>query len=149
MTIDAAVFGAGNILVAVLVWQTHRLTSCRLYEIENQLDGLRELASQAFGTALSLEPAQTDSPRTDSSSDQRNQAKPEGTPAPQTDVEPELTNIELLCAKLITLAPPKAALPLIAEPKSRLRPLLEDRGPRDGRTRLRPWPNSGADRRGG
>jgi hypothetical protein len=44
MTIETAVFifAAGSILIAVLIWQTHRRTSRRLGNIEKNLDTLRE-----------------------------------------------------------------------------------------------------------
>jgi hypothetical protein len=44
MTIETAVFvfAAGSILVAVLIWQTHRLTSRRLGKIQNDLDMLQQ-----------------------------------------------------------------------------------------------------------
>jgi hypothetical protein len=44
MTIETAVFvfAAGSILVAVLIWQTHRLTSRRLGKIQNDLDTLQQ-----------------------------------------------------------------------------------------------------------
>jgi Na+/melibiose symporter-like transporter len=44
MTIETAVFiiAGGGILVAVLIWQTHRLTSRRLGKIEKDLDTLRQ-----------------------------------------------------------------------------------------------------------
>jgi hypothetical protein len=44
MTIETAifVFAAGSILLAVLIWQTHRLTSRRLGNLENDLDRLHQ-----------------------------------------------------------------------------------------------------------
>jgi Na+/melibiose symporter-like transporter len=44
MTIEIAVFvfAGGIILVAVLIWQTHRLTSRRLSKLQNDLDRLQE-----------------------------------------------------------------------------------------------------------
>jgi hypothetical protein len=142
MTIDAMVFAAGSILVAVLVWQTHRLNSRRLCNIQNDLDRLEDLASRLLAMGLNWKPGQTVAPETDSVPGQRDQARSEGIPAPSPDVEPELSEVDLLCAKLITLAPPKEALPLLTEPEANLRPLREDQTPlRTGRERLRPWPH--------
>jgi hypothetical protein len=44
MTIETAVFvfATGSTLVAVLLWQTHRLTSRRLGKIQNDLDTLQQ-----------------------------------------------------------------------------------------------------------
>jgi hypothetical protein len=44
MTIETAVFvfAGGSILIAVLIWQTHRLTSRRLGKIEESLDTFRQ-----------------------------------------------------------------------------------------------------------
>jgi Na+/melibiose symporter-like transporter len=44
MTIETAVFVfvGGSILIAVLIWQTHRLTSRRLGKLQNDLDRLQE-----------------------------------------------------------------------------------------------------------
>jgi hypothetical protein len=44
MTIEAAVlvFAAGIFLVAVLIWQTHRLTSRRLGKLQKDLDTLQQ-----------------------------------------------------------------------------------------------------------
>jgi hypothetical protein len=134
MTMDTAVFAAGSILVAAVVWQTHRLNSRRLGEIRNDLDGLRVLASRLL---LNQTPKETVASQTDSGPGQGDPCGPEGTPAPPTDLDPELTEIDLLCAKLITLSPPAVALPLLAEPEA---PQDDQGSPRDGRERLRPWP---------
>jgi hypothetical protein len=141
MTIDGAVFAAGSILVAVVVWQTHRLTSRRLSEIQNGLDGLRELTSRVFVMGLNPTLENTVASEAEPVPEHGDKARSEGTPARSPDVEIELSEVDLLCAKLITLAPPSAALPLLTERESNVSPPLEDReARRDGRERLRAWP---------
>jgi hypothetical protein len=138
MTIDGAVFAAGSMLLAVVVWQTHRLTSRRLSEIQNGLDGLRELTTRVFAMGLNRTPEETVASKREPIPGQDDQARSEGTPTPSPDVVTELSKVDLLCAKLITLAPPSAALPLLTESE---RPPREDRKARqDGRERLRAWP---------
>jgi hypothetical protein len=154
MTVDAAVFAACSILVATLVWQTQRLNNRRLRKIENDLDELRQLVSRVFAADLNWKSAQAVASRGDSAPGQRDQADPVVTPAPSPDLAPpphltplpetappDLSEVDLLCAKLITLAPPAAALPLLTELESSVVPLRKDRGPRrEGRQRLQPWP---------
>jgi Na+/melibiose symporter-like transporter len=73
MTIETAVFvfAAGMILVALLIWQTHRLTRRRLAKIQTDLDALHQasqwllvkgLNRESDGTARS-EPVEKITPR--------------------------------------------------------------------------------------
>jgi hypothetical protein len=133
-TIEAAVFAAGSILIAALIWQTHQLTRRRLNEIHNDLDALKNLVSRLFVMGLNRKPEETAVSGTESAATQSDPAETKQTPVPSLELESELTQVDELCAKLITLAPPKEALPLLSEstPCS---------VPSDGsRKRLRPWP---------
>jgi hypothetical protein len=141
MTIDTALFAAGSIGVVVLVWQLHRLTSQWLREIQHDLDSLRELACGQFVIGLDRTAEEMAASGTDPVLDQGHPASSKGTPTLAADLEPELTQVDLLCDKLITLAPPKTALPLLTKSESRMRPLRENREVRrDGQERLRAWP---------
>jgi hypothetical protein len=128
MTIEVAAFAVGSILVAALIWQTHRVTRRRLDQIHNDLDALSNLVS------LNRKPEEAAASVTETAATQSEPAETEQTPVPTFELEPELAEVDELCAKLITLAPPKEALPLLSEPTQRSMPSDESR------KRLRPWP---------
>jgi hypothetical protein len=111
MTIEAAVFAAGSILIAALIWQTHQLTRRRLNEIHNDLDALKNLVSRLFVMGLNRKPEETAASGTESAVTQSDPVETKQTPVPSLELESELTQVDELCAKLITLAPPKEALP--------------------------------------
>jgi hypothetical protein len=119
MTIEAAVFAAGSILITALIWQTHRLTTRRLGEIHNDLDALKNLVSRLFVMGLNRKPEETAVSGTESAATQSDLAETKQTPVPTLELAPELAEVDELCAKLITLAPPKEALPLLSEPTQR------------------------------
>jgi hypothetical protein len=64
MTIETAVFifAAGSILVAGLIWQTNRLTSRRLGNIEKNLDTLRQEFHWLFLKDLNRKSEETTAP---------------------------------------------------------------------------------------
>jgi hypothetical protein len=136
MTIEAAMFAAGSILIAALVWQTHQLTRRRLNEIRNDLDALKNLVSRRFVMGLNRKPEETAVSGTESAATQSDPAETKPTPVPplELELESELAQVDELCAKLITLAPPKEALPLLSE--STPCSVSSD----GSRRRLRPWP---------
>jgi hypothetical protein len=119
MTIEAALSVAGAVLVFALVWQSHRLTSRRLSEIQSELNALRDLMSRLFLTqtaqntkneppTLSGEkppPRSTDSTET-TDTHQTNDAL-------QLEMKLGVIEVDELCAKLITLVPPSEAAPLL------------------------------------
>jgi Na+/melibiose symporter-like transporter len=57
MTIETAVFvfAAGMILVALLIWQTHRLTGRRLAKIQTDLDALHQASQWLLVKGLNRE----------------------------------------------------------------------------------------------
>jgi hypothetical protein len=134
MTIEVAAFAVGSILVAALIWQTHRLTRRWLDQIHNDLDALSNLVSRAFVMGLNRKPEEAAASVTETAATQNESAETEQTTVPTFVLEPELAEVDELCAKLITLAPPREALPLLSEPTQRSAPSDESR------KRLRPWP---------
>jgi hypothetical protein len=93
MTIEAAVFAAGSILIAALIWQTHQLTRRRLNEIHNDLDALKNLVSRLFVMGLNRKPEETAGSGTESAATQSDPAETKQTPAPSVELESELTTI--------------------------------------------------------
>jgi Na+/melibiose symporter-like transporter len=61
MTIESAVFvfAAGIFLVAVLIWQTHRLTGRRLGKLQKDLDTLQQEFHWLFSKGLNPKSEET------------------------------------------------------------------------------------------
>jgi hypothetical protein len=117
MTIEIALLVACSVLVSALVWQSHRVTSRRLSEIQSELNGLRDLISRIFLTRMAQKtknepvhldemPARIDSTETTDMHETND--------ALQLELELETAAIGELCAKLVTLVPPQEAAPLLA-----------------------------------
>jgi hypothetical protein len=117
MTLEMALLVAGPVLVSGLVWQSHRIACRQLSEIRGEVNALREVVSRIFLTQLNHK-----SENGASTSDVT--PRPPSDPAANTDrrendalqqlqMEFEVAEIDGLCAKLITLAPPMEAAPLL------------------------------------
>jgi hypothetical protein len=128
MTIEIALLVAGGVLVSILIWQSHRirLMNRQLSEIQTQVDGLRDVVSRVFLLQFRKtedEPSDMIPPPPSvpiAKGDRR-----ENDALRQREMEFEVGEIDELCAKLITLVPPKEAAPL----------LLPDRAPSRARER--------------
>jgi hypothetical protein len=85
VTIETAafVFGAVSILVAVLIWQTHRLTSRQLHKIQNDLETLQQEFRWLFLKGLNQKSEETPAwkPVEKIKQGRRSQQKTAGTPA--------------------------------------------------------------------
>jgi hypothetical protein len=114
MTVEAAVV-AGIILVCYVIWQTHRINGSRLTEIEHELSGLREIVSRLLLMAINESGDKFAAPAT-APEVPRAPAGKDTSSVPPCEIEPDLLRVDGLCAKLITLAPPKEALPLTSRP---------------------------------
>jgi hypothetical protein len=134
MTIESAVYVVGVFLVLALMWRTQHVIGNGLNEIQNEVSELRNLVSRLFVMALNArsaaEPAVTE---TTLASAERGIATEDDTRAPPLDPEGELAHVDELCAKLITLAPPREAFPLLSTQEAK-------RPSREARERLQPWP---------
>jgi hypothetical protein len=134
MTLEMALLVAGPVLVSGLVWQLHRIARRELSEIRGEVNALREEVSRIFLMQLNHKsedgPSTSDvtpRPPSDANTDRRGNDALQ-----QLQMEFEVAEIDGLCAKLITLAPPMEAALLLppARPAS------------EARERLRPWPQS-------
>ena len=154
MTVEASVYTLGVPLISLVIWQMHR-ANIRLSEIQREVSGLRDLISRLFLTARNekpeaasrgskvpfvdhqqLEPQSLQQGAYDTATAPAAKEPVESEPAREDiassaappEIESELVHVDALCAKLITLAPPKEALSLIARPDS------------NNIRRERPWP---------
>jgi hypothetical protein len=132
MILEMALLVAGPVLVSGLVWQLHRITSRQLSEIQGEVSALRDVVSRVFlmqfNHKTENEPSDvTPPPSSDPTAKNDRRANDA---LQQLEMEFEVAEIDELCAKLITLAPPIEAAPLLP-PK---------RPPSEARERLRPWP---------
>jgi hypothetical protein len=119
MTIEAAVYAGGVVLVCCVVWQTHRINSRRVTELQHEINGLRDIVSRLFLRALNEESDGKIAVSAATIPDvPREPAEEDTSPAPLREIKPDLVQVDALCAKLIALAPPKEALPLISTPGS-------------------------------
>jgi hypothetical protein len=132
MTLEMALLVAGPVLISGLVWQLHRISRRQLSEIQGEVNALREVVSRVFLMQLNHKTENKPSDVTPpppydptAKNDRR-----ENDALQQLAMEFEVAEIDELCAKLITLAPPIEAAPLLPP----VRPPSEARG------RLRPWP---------
>jgi hypothetical protein len=119
MTVEAAVYAGGVLLISFVIWQTHRVNIRRLSEIQREVNGLRDVVSRAFLTALNEQSAGSAAPAERAAQLQSDPVRKDAVSAPEPEIESDLVQINALCAKLITLAPPKEALSLISKPDSK------------------------------
>jgi hypothetical protein len=116
MTIEAALFAAGAILLSALIWQTHRVNKRRLAELQNEVSGLRDIVSRLFLMAVSGR-SESKAPAPPPQADPV-EKKDDHPTSRQLDMELELARVDELCAKL---APPKEALPLTSDKETSVR----------------------------
>jgi hypothetical protein len=116
MAIEIALLVACCVLVSAVIWRSNRVLR-RLSEVEGGVSALRGMVSRAFLMQLHREtevrPSNLDTaPPPPSSATVKNEMRKDD--APEPELEFETTEIDGLCAKLITLAPPQEAAPLLA-----------------------------------
>jgi hypothetical protein len=117
MTIEIALLVAGGVLFSTLIWQSHRLRlmSRQLSEIQGEVNALRDVVSRVFLLRLNRktenEPSDV-TPPPPSVPTVKNDRR-EYDALQQREMEFEVVEIDELCAKLITLVPPKKAAPLL------------------------------------
>jgi hypothetical protein len=136
MTLEMALSVAGPVLVSGLVWQLHRIVRRQLSEIRGEVNALQDVVSRVFLTQLNHksenEPSISDVTPRPPYDPASNTDRRDNDALQQLQMEFEVAEIDGLCAKLITLAPPIEAAPL----------LPPARPPSEARERLRPWPQS-------
>ena len=154
MITDLAVVGVGAFLVLVaLIWKAYRVIDQRLDEIQADIRELHCSASHLFVLASTNAKASDPKPRV---------ASDNSANAPhETDdlaflrspgLEADLTEVDELCAKLITLVPPaKAAALISAVPQAKAVPPISEMNAErpaqfGGRRLLLAWPTRGPDR---
>lgn len=124
MTIEIALLIAGGVLVSCLIWQLHWVISPQLSEIRYEVNALRDVVSRVFliQVAHKTESEHSDAamlpPFLDAAS-----PPPTSDPIAKNDgrendalqqLEFEVGEVDELCARLITLVPPKEAAPLLS-----------------------------------
>jgi hypothetical protein len=116
MTIEATVYAGGVVLVCYVSWQMHRINSRRLSEIQQEVSGLRDIVSRVFLMALNEKcDGKIAAPAGTTREVASGPVEEDTSSAPLREIEPDLVSIDALCAKLVALAPPKEALPLISK----------------------------------
>jgi hypothetical protein len=118
MTIEATLSVAGCVLVFALIWQSHRATRRRLSEIHGELNALRDLMSRMLLMQMAQktknEPHLSDNIPPPPPADSTATADAHETnDALQHEMKLGITEVDELCAKLITLVPPSEAAPLL------------------------------------
>ena len=132
MTIDLTVLSAGAFLVLmVLIWKVYRGIDERLSEIQADIGELHNGVSHLFLLASKSE-AKIDSENASEVAHKADDLALLQSPG----LEADLAVVDGLCAKLITLAPPAKAAPLISEKKA-ARPTQFE-----GRKLILAWPTS-------
>jgi hypothetical protein len=117
MTIEITLLIAGGVLVSTLIWLSRRirLMSRQLSEMEGEVNALREVVSRVFllqfNRKTENEPSDA-TPPPPSNPTAKNDRR-ENDALQQREMEFEVGEINELCAKLITLVPPKEAAPLL------------------------------------
>jgi hypothetical protein len=114
MTIEIALLVACCVLVSALIWRLRRIMR-RLSEIEGEVNALRSIASRVFLMQVNHKTEDKPSsavPPPPSSATAKNKMRKDD--ALEPELEFETTEIDGLCAKLIALAPPQEAAPLLA-----------------------------------
>jgi hypothetical protein len=109
MAIEIALLVACCVLVSALIWRSNRV-SRRLREVEGEVKAVRSMVSRVFLTQLHREPEVRPSnldavPPPPSSAAVKNEMRKDD--ALEPELEFETVEIDGLCAKLITLAPPQ------------------------------------------
>jgi hypothetical protein len=138
-------------LLIILIWRKITFKK-RLSEIEAHLcdieAGIRDLHSsysrltvlmaKLTANATPTRPAQF------AAATQRSRAEAESMPKVRSDAEAEITRVDGLCAKLITLVPPREAAPLLQPSTLKAERLMEPTVQRPttgkGRRLILPWP---------
>jgi hypothetical protein len=118
MTSDFAVIAVGVVLLlVVLIWKAYHSIDERLGEIQADIGDLHAGVSRLFALQSKFEAKKSEAERNAAAivSTTGGRANPR---APSPDLEHELAHVDELCAKLITLAPPAEAIPLLSEPKA-------------------------------
>jgi hypothetical protein len=116
MTIEATVYVGGVVLVCCVIWQMQRINSRRLTEIQQEVSGLRDIVSRVFLRALNEKSdGKIAAPAETTREVASGPVEEDTSPAPLREIEPDLVSVDALCAKLVALAPPKEALPLISK----------------------------------
>jgi hypothetical protein len=118
MNIEIALLVAGGVLVSTLFWLLHRirLMSRQLTEIQREVNALRDVVSRVFllqfnrKTENELSDVMPPPPSIPTAKTDRH----ENDVLEQREMEFEVGEIDELCAKLITLVPPKEAASLLA-----------------------------------
>jgi hypothetical protein len=132
MTIDLTVLSAGAFLVLMaLIWTVYRVIDGRLSEIQTDIGDLHTGVSRLFLLASKSE-AETVSENAGKVAHKANDLALLQSPG----LEADLAVVDGLCAKLITLAPPAKAAPLISEKKAERPTQFE------GRKLIQAWPTS-------
>jgi hypothetical protein len=116
MTIEIAILVAGAVLVATFIWHSHRLMR-RLSALSGEVSALRDIVSRVFLMQLNHKaedkPVNLGAvPPPPSSATAKNEMRKDD--ALEQELEFETIEIDGLCAKLIALAPPQEAAPLLA-----------------------------------
>jgi len=118
-------------VILILTWLQHQ-TRKRIAEINNEINELNDLMSRVLIKALNAGPVEKGTAaELGLASDSTN----EKDDAPVSDLVSDLAHVDELCAKLITLAPPREALPLLSSATSKFRQLRgrDDRSTPDDR----------------
>jgi hypothetical protein len=116
MTIEIAILVAGAVLASTFIWQSHRLMR-RLSALSGEVSALRDIVSRVFLMQLNHKaedkPVNLGAvPPPPSSATAKNEMRKDD--ALEQELEFETIEIDGLCAKLIALAPPQEAAPLLA-----------------------------------
>ena len=131
MTIDLTVLSAGAFLVLmVLIWKVYRGIDERLREIQADIGELHNGVSHLFLLASKSEtkPVSENAGKVARKADDLTLSQSLG-------LEGDLAVVDGLCAKLIALAPPAEAAPLISEKKAERPTQFE------GRKLILAWPS--------
>jgi hypothetical protein len=115
MTVEAVVYAGGVLLISLVIWQMHR-ANIRLSEIQHEVSGLRDLVSRLFLTAPAEKSDGKIAAPDAKEAAKSTHAREEIASAPPPGIESDLVQVDALCARLITLAPPKVALSLTSKP---------------------------------
>jgi hypothetical protein len=112
MTIEIALLVACCVLVSALIWRSRRLMR-RLSEIEGEVNALRSLLLMRLNHKTEDQPSNLGAvPPPPSTATAKNEVRKDD--ALEPELEFETTEIDGLCAKLISLVPPQEAAPLLA-----------------------------------
>jgi hypothetical protein len=123
MTSDFAVIAVGVVvLLVVLIWKAYHAIDERLGEIQADIGDLHAGVSRLFALQSKFEAKKSEAERNAAAAESTIGGRANPRAARSPDPEHELAHVDELCAKLITLAPPAEAIPLLSEPKAGGRP---------------------------